>query len=105
MHKSVSVCGDSGSDFAPSKGGDERRTKMKMPEPGDAVVFFDEHLQPHNALITCAHSETCVNLVYVSPNERETDSYGRQIKREPTSVVHRSVHQFGNVWDWPTPAA
>jgi len=61
---------------------------------GDAVRYTDAHGKQHAAIVTQVWSppvgatQPSLNLVYVSPDESETDQYGRQIKRN-TSVVHR----------------
>lgn len=52
---------------------------------GQTVIFCDPEGNDHEALVTAVWSQECVNVVYVSPDESETDSYGRQIKRS-TSV-------------------
>ena len=71
---------------------------MRMPKVGDAVVYHDSKGVPHNALVTAAWSDTCVNVVMVSGDESQTDTYGRQIGRE-TSCQHKSVHEVhGNYW-------
>ncbi len=73
----------------------------RTPKVGDPVVFVDEVGKDHNALITAAWTETCVNVVLVSSDESKGDSYGRQIERR-TSLSHRSttpVH--GMYWCWP----
>lgn len=73
----------------------------RKPMAGDSIVYIDSYRQPHNALVTEGWSETCVNLVLVSSNESERDSYGRQLDRQ-TSCVHRSCNSAGaNCWIWP----
>lgn len=71
----------------------------KVPiEIGDSVVYHDSNGKPHLSLITCIHTYTTINLVYVSPNSSEMDAYGRQIKRV-TSVMHVSqVSVHGSYW-------
>jgi hypothetical protein len=72
-----------------------------MLKAGDAVIYHDERGVAHNALLTAnwsADDNGAVNLVFVSSNESEQDSYGRQTKRE-SSVTHVSkttVH--GRYW-------
>ena len=68
---------------------------------GAHVIFIDSHRNEHNALVTEWWSDTCLNLVFVSSDELRTDRYGRQIEREPTSVVHVSLNEHGNCWKWP----
>jgi hypothetical protein len=68
---------------------------------GQVVVFHNARGVPHNALVTVAWTETCVNLVFVSGDEAKKDQYGRQIERE-TSVQHKSVQGVhGNYWRFP----
>jgi len=42
-------------------------------------------------LIGSAHTIPCINVVYLSGDESKTDSYGRQLERDMTSVQHRSA--------------
>lgn len=68
---------------------------------GSVVEYMDPVGKPSNALVTAVWGPTCINVVVMSDNEAETDTYGRQIKRF-TSVSHKSatpVH--GNYWKWP----
>jgi hypothetical protein len=74
-------------------------------EIGDAVRYYDGHGKKHSAIVTqvwgcpAGATEPSLNLVYVSPEESETDQYGRQIKRN-TSVVHRdSQGAHGCYWE------
>lgn len=77
----------------------------KIAKIGDAVVFCDPMGNDHEALITANHGNTpisCVNLVWVSDNEAETDTYGRQIKRESScqhqgpSTAHGNYFRFSD---------
>ena len=68
---------------------------------GDHIKYVDPKGIEHDALVTMNWSETCVNLVYVTLDANETDSYGQQIKRE-TSVVNKSIQTApGNYWYKP----
>lgn len=74
-------------------------------EIGDAVRYTDAHGKQHAAIVTqvweipAGATEPSINLVYVSPEESETDQYGRQIKRN-TSVAHRDTQGApGNYWE------
>ena len=58
---------------------------------GDAVRFFDSYKKEHAALVTAVHSQTCINVVFVSEDVTKSDTYGRQIERQ-TSVSHISSH-------------
>lgn len=62
----------------------------RQPHVGDLVIWHDPVGSPRNALITAVFAETMVNLVMVSDNDKETDSYGRQIERR-TSQGHASI--------------
>lgn len=100
-------------------------------QPGAHVIFVDPHGIRRDALVTIWHctdnreawlasqrtnreswskqeppvdvpvTETCCNLVWISGDEKRTDSYGRQLIRE-SSVVHKgSQPAHGNYWVWP----
>ncbi len=70
-------------------------------EVGSVVVYADPVGKPSNALVTAVWSPTCINVVVMSDNDAETDTYGRQIKRY-TSLSHKSVMPVhGNYWRWP----
>lgn len=89
---------------------------MKTLQYGSSVIYVDEHSREHNAIVTETwaqnaragereydenNAQLAINLVYVSDNEAERDSCGRQIKRE-TSVVHRSGQSApGRFWYQP----
>lgn len=65
---------------------------------GDVVQYVNPVGQPTNALVTAVWTPTCINVVTVSDDTNETDTYGRQIKRV-TSLSHKgqmAVH--GNYW-------
>lgn len=73
----------------------------KKPEVGSVVSFVDAVGKSHTALVTAVWTETCVNVVFVSDNESESDTYGRQIKRQ-TSLVHKTLQPaHGWYWRWP----
>lgn len=70
----------------------------EMVKIGDGVMYVDEFGVERAALVTNVFSSTCVNLVIVSGDESQGDSYGRQIKRE-TSQVHKSIQTSpGRFW-------
>jgi len=74
------------------------------PETGMFVLYVDEDGQSRNALITAVHGEgetPSINLVVVSKDSNQTDTYGRKIERE-TSQPHR-VNQSakGRYWIFP----
>ena len=80
------------------------------PKIGGLVIFHDSTGRAHNALATAVFGETvvdasgyshepCMNIVFVSSDTKREDSYGRQIEREPTSIVHASDNSaHGNYW-------
>lgn len=64
----------------------------KVLQIGDVVTYKDEHGVDHNALVTIVHgntSESCINVVYMSEDETQHDSWGRQIARA-SSVQKKS---------------
>lgn len=61
-----------------------------MVKNGQPVKYVDEVGKEHDALVTVVWSPTCVNVVFVNPDETMGDTYGRQIKRD-TSVIHAST--------------
>jgi hypothetical protein len=56
----------------------------------NTVIYTDEVGVRHEALVTIRHSDTCVNLVYVSGDQAKQDVYGTQIER--ASSVGRKGH-------------
>lgn len=87
------------------EGGEKEMDNEKPLVPlkvGDMVVYHDSKGKAHLALVLIVW-EPCgqygsINLVYVSPDEAEQDTYGRQIKRD-SSVQHVSqVNTHGNYW-------
>jgi hypothetical protein len=70
-----------------------------MVEVGEAVLFTDENRGVHHALVTAVWSETCINLVFVSGDEKRSDVYGRQTEHK-TSVPKKSETQnMGFSWE------
>lgn len=82
-------------------------TVNKTPEIGDHVIFIDAEREQRHALVTHVWPDFCgnapgVNAVVVHKDPSRDDTYGRQIDRNPTSVVHRSLQPAGgNCWCWP----
>ncbi len=62
---------------------------------GDPVIFTDEVRRDHNAIITAVWGPDCINLVFVSPDESKTDSYGRQIDRSTSVSRYSETNNFG----------
>lgn len=73
-------------------------TERRIPVIGEPVrVVLSDYTETHG-LITAVHgpgfsegedfTPPIVNLVYVSPDAGKSDSYGRQIERDMTSVYH-----------------
>lgn len=80
---------------------------MRELKVGDHIKFVDEHLQAHDALVTCVwpgmggECPPGCNLLFVCANEGQTDQYGRQIERR-TSVAHKDGNGApGWCWFWP----
>jgi len=75
---------------------------------GDHVIWHDSKGKGHNALVICGFGqdgtppeESCINVVIASPDPKEDDTYGRQIRRE-TSQVHKSRQPaHGMYWRFP----
>ncbi len=74
---------------------------------GDPVIFTDEQRVDHHALVTTVHlagghdfsshekaygQPPCINLLYVTCDERKVDQYGQQIERK-SSVTWRNPSQ------------
>lgn len=60
---------------------------------GDAVWYYDELRQRHDAIVTAVHGAPsvewmpCVNLLFTIKDPARRDTYGAQIQRE-SSVQH-----------------
>jgi len=75
---------------------------MQKANVGDVVIWCDPSGRDHNALVQCVWSETCINVLFISPDENRQDSYGRQIEHA-TSCQHVSlVKVHGCYWRWPS---
>jgi len=59
------------------------------PAVGKAVVYFTSRRLPVPALMTARWSDSCMNVVTLSQDDKAVDPHGRQLDRE-TSVVHIS---------------
>jgi hypothetical protein len=81
----------------------------KAIEVGDLVCFIDPTGREFPGLVTAVwkgeyweknpDGEPGLNIVYVSPDENQTDTYGRQIRRDATSLVHVAMNPAGrNCW-------
>lgn len=74
-----------------------------MVQIGEAVIYCDSLQREHEAIVTNVFGgregvyEPSVNVVYTSPDESKTDTYGRQLERD-TSVMHRSSQQAPGRW-------
>lgn len=66
-----------------------------MIQIGQHVHFMDESNKHRDALVTAVHSETYINIVVVSDDERGFDDYGRKLERF-SSVSHKSVVPEGH---------
>jgi hypothetical protein len=73
---------------------------------GGRVIYVDPVAVQHEALVTTVFGDPstcvpCVNVVYVSDEEKMQDPYGRQIARQ-SSLCHRSVNPaHGNYYMMP----
>lgn len=69
---------------------------------GDAVEYFDEYGRPHIVLVTAVHGpedrKPAINIVYVSDDSAQTDSYGRQITRQTSCVHEDNQSAHGRYW-------
>lgn len=79
---------------------------MSEIQNGSVVVYVDSKGVRHNAIVTCVFKREFpertekpgLNVVYVSDDPKEGDSYGQQMKRE-TSVIHQSGQPaHGSYW-------
>jgi hypothetical protein len=66
-----------------------------MLKPGDPVIYTDEIRIDHNAVVTAVWSADLINVVFVSPDESKTDSYGRQIERQTSVSRYSETNNFG----------
>lgn len=70
---------------------------MNQPKVGDHVKYVDECGVVRDALVTASWGSS-INVVVISKDENQTDSYGRKLERE-TSQVHKSQQQApGRYW-------
>lgn len=71
---------------------------------GQHIVYVDEHGRKRDALVTNvgvpSDPKTWINLVIVSDDTAQTDSYGRKIERR-TSVGAYHEGWIGNFWLLP----
>ena len=84
---------------------------MRELNVGDHVLFVDEHMVTHDALVTAVWEAMSgdappgCNLLFVCGSEDQKDQYGRQIERR-TSVAHKDGNGApGWVWFWPDETA
>lgn len=80
--------------------GDFHDTALWTKEQVEAVYarWPDDIPNAIERLVGTPHTVPSMNVVYVSSDESQTDSYGRQIARA-TSVPHRSAQAaHGNYW-------
>lgn len=84
----------------------------KQLKEGDTVIYFDEFGRQHTALLvaiwgeragvidgsTFASNEPSVNLLFVSPDEKRTDTNGRQIERRSSCMHVQWQSGWGNCW-------
>lgn len=102
--------------------------ELKQLNEGDKVIYFDEFGREHNALVTAVWGdrrkqtlqlregesipegwdsleyvvEPSLNLLFISPDEKREDSYGRQIERRSSCVdIILNQGAWGNGWCMP----
>lgn len=73
-------------------------TEQSIPKIGDAVKVVTSNYVETYGLVTAVHGVgyqagdvfhmPCINIIYVSPDAAKSDSYGRQIERDLTSLQH-----------------
>lgn len=78
-------------------------TEQRIPVVGEPVKVVTSDYKEVFGLVTAVHGvgymsgenfvSPLINLVYVSPDPGKSDSYGRQIERDMTSVYHKQQTQ------------
>lgn len=73
-------------------------TEQRIPQVGEAVKVVTSDYRETFGLVTAVHGkgvetndgfqQPVINVVYVSPDAHKSDSYGRQIERDLTSLSH-----------------
>ena len=77
----------------------EQSTEVRVPKVGEAIKVVTSTYVETDALVTAVHGTgyngvpPCINCVYVSPDAAKSDSYGRQIERDLTSLQHKVAVQ------------
>lgn len=76
----------------------EQQTETRIVKVGDVVKAVTSKYEEVKALVTAVHGvgyndgtrfhQPCINVVYVSPDASKSDSFGRQIERDLTSLQH-----------------
>lgn len=66
-----------------------------MTKIGDSVIYTDEVRRDHNAVVTAVWGPDCINVLFVSPDESRTDSYGRQSDRQTSVARYSESNNFG----------
>lgn len=67
---------------------DDHKIQESTLQIGQRIKFVDEIRRLHDALITTVWNDKMINLLYISSNPAEHDSYGRQSVHK-TSVPKR----------------
>ena len=91
----------------------ETKSLDKQVTVGEQVIYFDEFGREHNALVTAVwgeRSETfkdgelidtiepSLNVLFVSPDERRSDTYGRQVERRSSCMSVKYQAAYGNCY-------
>lgn len=78
----------------------EQQTEVRIPHVGEAVSVVTSQYHETVGLVTAVHGQgwtnpetgefhmPCINVIYVSPDPAKSDSYGRQIERDLTSLQY-----------------
>ena len=61
----------------------------------DVVIYTDEVRNDHQALVTAVWGPDCINVVFCSPDQAKTDSYGRQIERATSVARYTETNNYG----------
>ena len=74
-------------------------TETKMPVVGEPVTYTNPVGKRFNALVTAVWGPNCINLVYVTDDENQTDNYGRKLAREASLMRKSGDSAHGQFWE------
>ena len=72
---------------------------------GDYVIWHEADGTACKAIVTAVWSQTCINVVIVSPDETKQDNYGRQIERRTSCGYKNQNNVHGFYWRFPVDEA